>query len=60
MFWIFSQYLLDTPAGYAADWWSVGIVLFELITGIPPFNADHPEVFAKILYQRSFMFYYLL
>lgn len=49
-----------TPAGYAADWWSVGIVLFELITGIPPFNADNPEVIAKFLYQRSFMFYYLL
>lgn len=31
-------------AGYAADWWSVGIILFELITGIPPFNAESPEV----------------
>lgn len=35
--------------GYAADWWSVGIILFELITGVPPFNADHPEVFVKVL-----------
>ena len=22
------------------DWWSVGIMLFEFLTGIPPFNAD--------------------
>ena len=27
----------------AIDWWSVGIILFELLTGIPPFNAETPE-----------------
>lgn len=40
-----SIYYLITCTGSAADWWSVGIILFELITGIPPFNAEHPEVF---------------
>lgn len=38
------EILLGTEHGSAADWWSVGIILFELITGIPPFNAEHPEV----------------
>ena len=28
----------------AADWWSVGVFLFECITGLPPFNAQHPLV----------------
>ncbi|KAL0351889.1 UNVERIFIED_CONTAM: putative serine/threonine protein kinase IRE4 [Sesamum calycinum] len=37
------EILLGTEHGYAADWWSVGIILFEFITGVPPFNADHPE-----------------
>ncbi|KAK6131184.1 hypothetical protein DH2020_035071 [Rehmannia glutinosa] len=37
------EILLGTEHGYAADWWSVGIILFEFLTGIPPFNADHPE-----------------
>ena len=25
------------------DWWSVGIILFELLVGIPPFNDDTVE-----------------
>ncbi|XP_004238243.2 probable serine/threonine protein kinase IRE4 isoform X1 [Solanum lycopersicum] len=44
------EILLGTEHGSAADWWSVGIVLFELITGIPPFNSEHPEgIFDNIL-----------
>lgn len=31
-------------AGATADWWSVGIILFELLVGIPPFNAKTPQV----------------
>jgi serine/threonine protein kinase len=31
-------------AGATADWWSVGVILFELLVGIPPFNAEHPQV----------------
>ncbi|XP_010254907.1 PREDICTED: probable serine/threonine protein kinase IRE4 isoform X2 [Nelumbo nucifera] len=38
------EILLGTEHGYAADWWSVGIILFEFITGIPPFTAECPEV----------------
>lgn len=30
--------------GATADWWSVGVILFELLVGIPPFNAETPQV----------------
>jgi microtubule-associated serine/threonine kinase len=32
------------------DWWSLGVILFEFITGAPPFAADTPEeIFQNIL-----------
>ncbi|KAL6009691.1 hypothetical protein ACLOJK_000120 [Asimina triloba] len=38
------EILLGMGHGPSADWWSVGIILFELLAGIPPFNAEHPQV----------------
>lgn len=47
------EILLGTAHGYAADWWSVGIILFEFITGIPPFTARLPEmIFENILNRK--------
>ncbi|PIA26624.1 hypothetical protein AQUCO_09100055v1 [Aquilegia coerulea] len=47
------EILLGTGHGTTADWWSVGVILFELIVGIPPFNADHPQtIFDNILNRK--------
>ncbi|KAH7854620.1 hypothetical protein Vadar_016004 [Vaccinium darrowii] len=44
------EILLGTGHGATADWWSVGVILFELLVGIPPFNAEHPQqIFDNIM-----------
>mmetsp|Transcript_17548 Transcript_17548/g.17509 ORF Transcript_17548/g.17509 Transcript_17548/m.17509 type:complete len:325 (+) Transcript_17548:519-1493(+) len=36
------------------DWWSVGVILFEMVVGYPPFFSDEPSITCqKILHWRS-------
>ncbi|XP_078444875.1 protein kinase superfamily protein isoform X2 [Wolffia australiana] len=47
------EILLGTGHSASADWWSVGVILFEIIVGIPPFNAEHPQtIFDNILNRK--------
>ncbi|GAA0144221.1 non-receptor serine/threonine protein kinase [Lithospermum erythrorhizon] len=44
------EILLGMGHGTTADWWSVGVILFELLVGIPPFNAEQPQqIFDNIM-----------
>ena len=34
----------------AADWWAIGCIIYEMVIGISPFNAETVElVFKKII-----------
>ena len=42
--------LMGIGYGASVDWWSLGIVLFELLVGFPPFNDESPsQIFQNIL-----------
>lgn len=44
------EILLGTGHWLEADWWSLGVVLFEMVAGSPPFTASTPEkIFQNIL-----------
>jgi len=35
---------------FSVDWWSLGILIFEMLVGLPPFYDDNPlGIYAKIL-----------
>eukprot|EP00761_Pharyngomonas_kirbyi_P014999 gb/GECH01015030.1/.p1 GENE.gb/GECH01015030.1/~~gb/GECH01015030.1/.p1 ORF type:complete len:267 (+),score=44.39 gb/GECH01015030.1/:1-801(+) len=44
------EILLGTGHSYEVDWWSLGIILFEFLSGYPPFSDASPElIFSNIL-----------
>ncbi|GMH01985.1 hypothetical protein Nepgr_003824 [Nepenthes gracilis] len=46
------EILLGMGHGATADWWFVGVILFELLVGIPPFNAEsQQQIFNNIMNQ---------
>ncbi len=45
--------ILGADSTFDSDWWAIGVIMFEMLTGAPPFTGNSPEeVFQKILTQE--------
>lgn len=44
------EVILKLPYDYKIDWWALGICLYEMVCGFPPFNdEDVQKIFENIL-----------
>eukprot|EP00002_Diphylleia_rotans_P014104 TRINITY_DN2743_c0_g1_i1.p1 TRINITY_DN2743_c0_g1~~TRINITY_DN2743_c0_g1_i1.p1 ORF type:complete len:487 (+),score=109.74 TRINITY_DN2743_c0_g1_i1:87-1547(+) len=52
--------VIEKKEGYGpeCDWWSLGVIMFEMLYGYPPFASDTTqEVYHKILHWEQFLYY---
>lgn len=48
----FKGFVITITQGYskAVDWWALGILIFEMAAGFPPFYAEQPiQIYEKVL-----------
>jgi len=47
------EIILSKGHGKGVDWWSLGILVFEMLAGYPPFSDEKSKtIFEKILYDK--------
>ncbi|XP_039285912.1 serine/threonine-protein kinase tricornered isoform X2 [Nilaparvata lugens] len=48
------EVFLQTGYGPACDWWSLGVIMYEMLIGYPPFCSENPqETYRKVMSWRD-------
>lgn len=50
------EVFLNKEYGTAVDWWSFGIVVYEMLTGLPPWYSQNPHTMRKHILKKPLVF----
>jgi len=50
------EFLMGGGHGKAVDWWSLGILLYEMLSGLPPFYSDNVNEMYELILQKPLDF----
>lgn len=55
------EVLLGQGYGRSVDWWSLGILIYEMINGLPPFYSENTNImYRRILYSVIQIFSFVI
>ena len=57
IFYLAPEIITSEGHSQPADWWSLGILTYELLNGFPPFYSKNDKLLMKMIKTGNFVFY---